>query len=222
MRINVLQHTPNEGPGAIRAWAEDHDHDMYIYHPAFFNKLPTIDETDMLVILGGPMSANDDIDWVKKERQLIHQAIAKNIPIYGACFGSQQIAKALGYRISASPVKEVGWAPVYTQTDVIAGLPKKMTALHWHGEMFEVPNQSQLLFSSDLMKNQGFVMNHRIIGLQFHFEPMQTDLREIVINDGDYACDNALNQTAGDIINHPVPKENKKIMYQLLDYIISK
>lgn len=23
MRINVLQHTPNEGPGAIKAWAED-------------------------------------------------------------------------------------------------------------------------------------------------------------------------------------------------------
>ena len=27
MRINVLQHTPNEGPGAIRAWAEENGHE---------------------------------------------------------------------------------------------------------------------------------------------------------------------------------------------------
>ncbi|TPR13141.1 type 1 glutamine amidotransferase [Apilactobacillus timberlakei] len=219
MRINVLQHASNEGPGLIRSWAEDYGYDMYIYHPNEFHKLPNINETDMLVILGGPMSANDDDDWIKAERKLIHEAIEKDIPIYGACFGSQQIAKALGYRISASPVKEVGWAPVYLKTNIIDDLPKKLMALHWHGEMFEVPNQAKLLFSSDLMKNQGFIMNNRIIGLQFHFEPMQTDLREIVVNDGDYASDNALNQNASDIINHSVPKENKKIMYQLLDYI---
>lgn len=29
-------------------------------------------------------------------------------------------------------------------------------------------------------------MNHRIVGLQFHFEPLPNDLREIVVNDGSY------------------------------------
>ena len=60
MRINVLQHTPNEGPGVISEWAHQRGHEIYVYHPAQFNKLPTADETDMLVILGGPMSPNDD------------------------------------------------------------------------------------------------------------------------------------------------------------------
>ncbi len=30
MRINVLQHTPNEGPGAIALWAQQHQHQLYI------------------------------------------------------------------------------------------------------------------------------------------------------------------------------------------------
>lgn len=65
MRINVLQHTPNEGPGSIQEWSKQHGHEMYIYHPYQFNGvLPSADETDMLIILGGPMSPNDDIDWM--------------------------------------------------------------------------------------------------------------------------------------------------------------
>ena len=35
MRINVLQHTPNEGVGAIGDWAKENGHDLYIYHPYF-------------------------------------------------------------------------------------------------------------------------------------------------------------------------------------------
>ncbi|MCL0329753.1 type 1 glutamine amidotransferase [Apilactobacillus xinyiensis] len=219
MRINILQHTPNEGPGSIQSWAEDHNHDVYIYHPYQFGNLPTIDETDMLVILGGPMSPNDDIEWVHQERDLIRAAIQKNIPIFGACFGAQQIAKALGYRISKAPAKEVGWAPVYLQSDLIDGIPEQLTALHWHEEMFEVPNQAELLFSSDLLKNQGFVMNHCIVGLQFHFEPLANNVREIVVNDNKYACDNALGQSNQDILAHAVPTENKTVMYRILDYI---
>ena len=75
MRINVLQHTPNEGPGAIRLWAEENGHELYVYHPYRYGILPDVEETDMLVILGGPMSPNDDFEWLKKERDLIRAAI---------------------------------------------------------------------------------------------------------------------------------------------------
>lgn len=219
MRINVLQHTPNEGPGAIKDWAHLHGYDIYIYHPYAFGILPSVEDTDMLVILGGPMSPNDDLDWIKNERVLIKQLIMNNTPIFGACYGAQQISKALGYGVSKSPVKEVGWAPVYLQTKEIPEIPQKLMALHWHEEMFEIPKEAELLFSSDLLKNQGFVMNHRIIGLQFHFEPQEDDVKEIVINDGSYTKDSRLDQTASDIMDYPVPEENKIVMFKLLDYI---
>ncbi|GGI62364.1 type 1 glutamine amidotransferase [Limosilactobacillus caviae] len=221
MRINVLQHTPNEGPGTIQQWSQDHGHEMYIYHPYQFGNLPTATETDMLIILGGPMSPNDDLPWIKQERVLIQQLLDAHKPIFGACYGAQQIAKTLGYAIKKAPHKEVGWAPVYLKNNIIPGIPEKLTALHWHEEMFEVPDQADLLFSSDLVKNQGFIMNGNVIGLQFHFEPGPDNVREIAVNDDQYPLDhNDLHQTGAEIIAHDVPTENKRVMYQLLDFMM--
>ncbi|GEO47394.1 glutamine amidotransferase [Companilactobacillus paralimentarius] len=204
----------------IQDWSQAHGHEMYIYHPYQFGYLPTADETDMLVILGGPMSPNDDLSWIKQERELIAKMIEQDKPIFGACFGAQQIAKQLGYKITKAPAKEVGWAPVYLQSQVIPDLPERMNVLHWHEEMFEIPDKAGLLFSSDKVKNQGFVMNHRIIGLQFHFEPKADNVREMVVNDFPYIEGSVLNQTADDILQMSVPTENREILFKLLDYIV--
>lgn len=219
MRINVFQHAPNEGPGVISEWAHQRGHEIYVYHPAQFNKLPTADETDMLVILGGPMSPNDDLPWIAKERQLIKELLAQDKPMFGACFGGQQLAMTLGAKVKDAPVKEVGWAPVFLKSDVIPDLPEASTVLHWHQQMFTIPNGAQLFYSSAGLKEQGFVYGHRVVGLQFHFEPLADNVREIVVNDGDYAAGSILNQTPAEIIAHPVPKENTATMFKILDWI---
>ena len=220
MRINVLQHTPNEGPGAIQAWADEREHEFYVYHPYQFGSLPTAEETDLLVVLGGPMSPNDDLPWIKQERVLIKQLLAQHKPIFGACYGAQQIAKTLGYQIGKAPHKEVGWAPVYRQSTAVPGIPEKLDALHWHEEMFAVPDEAQLLFSSDLVKNQGFLLGDNVIGLQFHFEPLADNVREVAVNDDQYPLErNDLHQTPQEIIDHGVPAENKQVMFSLLDFI---
>lgn len=219
MRINVLQHTPNEGPGSILDWAQARGHQTFVYHPYQFGHLPTADQTDLLVILGGPMSPNDNIPWIKQERVLIQQLLEQGTPMFGACYGAQQITKTLGYPVSKSPAKEVGWAPVYRQSKTIPGLPEKLLALHWHEEMFEIPKEADWLFSSDAVKNQGFVMNHRIVGLQFHFEPQADNVREMVVNDFPYIKGSILGQSAADILNTAVPKENQQAMFKILDYI---
>lgn len=220
MRINVLQHTPNEGPGAVAEWAREHHHDIYIYHPYQFGNLPTAADTDFLVILGGPMSPNDDFPWIKREQALVKALLDAHKPILGICYGAQEIAKVLGYPITKAPHKEVGWAPVYRQNDRLSGIPYQLTVLHWHEEMFAIPDEADLLFSSDLVKNQGFVLNGNVVGLQFHLEPLATNLREIAVNDDQYPQEhNALHQTAADIIKHGVPAGNKRVMFSLLDDI---
>ena len=219
MRVNILQHTPNEGPGLILDWAQVNGHQTFVYHPYQFGYLPTADETDLLIILGGPMSPNDDLPWISQERELIQELLDKDVPMFGACYGAQQIAKTLGYAVSEAPAKEVGWAPVYLQSHVIPDLPAELLALHWHQEMFEVPKEATLLFSSDAVKNQGFVMNHRVVGLQFHFEPQDDNIREMVVNDFPYIEGSILGQTATDILNMPVSTINKEVMFKILDYI---
>lgn len=219
MRINVLQHTPNEGPGMIADWAQAHGHALYTYHPYQFGHLPTAAETDMLVILGGPMSPNDDLPWIKQERQLIAALLATDTPMFGACYGAQQIVKTLGYPITKALVKEVGWAPVYRESTIIPGIPAQLMALHWHEEMFAIPAGATRLFSTPQVANQGFVLNHHVIGLQFHFEPKADNVREMVVNDYPYIAGSVLKQTAADILATPVPPENRQVIATLLDYI---
>ena len=219
MIVNVLQHTPNEGPGSIQKWAHLHHHEFYIYHPYQFGILPTVEETDFLVILGGPMSPNDDLPWIKQERQLIKKLLAKNVPILGICYGAQQIVKTLGYQVKKAPVKEVGWGPVTVQTNIIKGLPHELTVLHWHEEMFEIPQEAKILFSNDNLQNQGFVLGNQAVGLQFHLEPEEDNLKEIVVNDAQYISGSAFKQTAQQIISTPIPYVNETAMFSILDYL---
>ncbi|MCX8737621.1 type 1 glutamine amidotransferase [Lactobacillus sp. B4026] len=219
MIVNVLQHTPNEGPGSIQKWAHLHHHEFYVYHPYQFGILPTAEETDFLVILGGPMSPNDDLPWIKQERQLIKKLLARNVSILGICYGAQQIVKTLGYQVKKAPVKEVGWGPVTVQTNMIKGLPHELTVLHWHEEMFEIPQEAKILFSNDNLQNQGFVLGKQAVGLQFHLEPEEDNLKEIVVNDAQYISDSVFQQTAEQIISAPIPPANEAAMFSILDYL---
>lgn len=222
MRVNVLQHTPSEGPGSILQWTEQHHYEVYTYHPAQFGKLPTVDETDLLVILGSPQSPNDDFPWIKAERKLIQEMLAAKKPMFGACFGAQQIAVVLGAKVHKAAVKEVGWAPVTLQSGWLTNFQKKATVLHWHEEMFELPEGAKLLFSSRDHRNQGYAYGDKVIGLQFHFEPDLYNLRSMVVNDSDYADEgNVLKQTANQILAHGIPEENAQLMAKLLDQIVN-
>jgi len=219
MRINVLQHAADEGPGAITSWANANRHELYTYHPATYGKLPTAAETDLLVILGGPMSPNDDQPWIKAERALIQELLAAHKPIFGVCFGAQQITKLLGYPVKKAPAKEVGWAPVTRQSTAIAGIPASLEVLHWHEDMFEIPQGAQLLFSSQHLRNQGFLLGDNVIGLQFHIEPQANNVREMVVNDGDYAAGSVLQQTPQEILDHDESVETEALTFRLLDFI---
>ena len=75
-------------------------------------------------------------------------------------------------------------------------------------------------FQVDLVENQGFLLGDNVIGLQFHFEPEEDNVREIAINDVDYPLkNNDLHQTGEEIIAHRVPEENQEVMFKLLNFI---
>ena len=99
MNIHIIQHVPFEPAGMILDWARVHNYD--ITHTYLFEKnisWPSIDDLDMLVIMGGPMGVNDEdrFEWLKAEKVFIKQAIAANKIMLGICLGSQLLAEALG------------------------------------------------------------------------------------------------------------------------------
>ena len=140
MRIHVIQHVAFEGPGAIGEWAQERGHTITVTEQFSGGRLPKLDDFDFLVVMGGPMSANDDarFAWLAREKRLIADALRGQKAILGVCLGAQLVAQALGARVYRSREKEIGWFPVRqapgaADSRLFAGLPEEMTVLHWHG-----------------------------------------------------------------------------------------
>ncbi|MEJ6400076.1 type 1 glutamine amidotransferase [Nicoliella lavandulae] len=224
MKMLVLQHNEVEGPAMIADWADDHDYDIEILRPDLGVNIAKIrpDQFDLLVIMGGGNSAEDTLDWLADERDLIHRAHNAHKPIFGVCLGAQQIALAFGALVDNLITTEIGWMPVQSTNSSIE-LPDELNVLHWHNQQFTIPADGVRLFKDDLDRNQGFMLGDNIIGLQFHFEIGQDDLNRLIDFDRDFidATDapNEVQQTAEQISNGKGSDENRAVLYQLLDSI---
>jgi GMP synthase-like glutamine amidotransferase len=166
VKILAFRHFPSEHLGRIAdSLGVEYEYvDLYLGQPA-----PDIGDASGLIFLGGQMSANDDLPYIRTELDLIRQAVSLGKPLLGVCLGAQLIAKALGARVYANPVKEIGWYPVYW-TDAARPLSGSDIVFHWHGETFDLPPGAELLASSDACRNQAYRVGRNILGLQFHLE----------------------------------------------------
>ncbi|MCK0154047.1 type 1 glutamine amidotransferase [Alcanivorax sp. S6407] len=177
MRIHYLSHVPFEQLGAMEAWFVQRD--MEIRHSLLFqgDPLPALDDFDVLVVMGGPMGADDDAQfpWMAAEKALIKACIGAGKKVLGVCLGAQLIARVLGAEVTANAEKEVGWFPVHPTTaglqDSIGKLfAPQATVLHWHGDTFAIPNGAVHLLESRGCANQAFRYGDHVLALQFHLE----------------------------------------------------
>lgn len=134
-------------------------------------------EADLLIVLGGPIGANDDQDYpfLKHAFRIIEHRLKTEKPILGVCLGSQLLARVLGARVYAAPVKEIGWAPLTLTADGRRSplghlAPEKTSLLHWHGDTFDLPFGAVHLASTPLCLSQAFQWGNNILALQFHPE----------------------------------------------------
>lgn len=174
MRVQVLQQAQFEGPGYVADWCRAKSATMAICHVYENVVLPSLDDFDLLVVLGGPMSVNDEgeLPWLAKEKELVRKASEAGKSVLGICLGSQLIASALGAKVFRNSVKEIGWFPV-TGFEVPAGVfqfPRNFDSFHWHGETFDLPAGAIHLASTPGCKNQAFQFGDKTIALQFHLE----------------------------------------------------
>jgi GMP synthase-like glutamine amidotransferase len=175
MRCHLFQHVPFEGLGSIGPWLAARD--VRVTSTRFFEErpqLPAADAFDLLVVMGGPMSVNDEtrLPWLRDERRLVAEAVAGGKAVLGICLGAQLIARALGARVFPNAQKEIGWFPVFGERDATDPLafPHAFTAFHWHGETFDLPPGAVRLAHSAACANQAFRFGERVVGLQFHLE----------------------------------------------------
>jgi GMP synthase-like glutamine amidotransferase len=189
MKIHYLQHVPFEKLGSISTWITDKNYSLSSTRFYADDPLPTVNDFDWLIILGGPMNIyeEDQYPWLIAEKQLIKQAIEKDKIVLGICLGSQLIADALGSRVYLGEHKEIGWFPLKTtdavqQSKVFEFLPSELTVFHWHGDTFDLPEKATHLAYSEGCANQAFLYGDKVLGLQFHLEVDQQGLRQMIEN----------------------------------------
>lgn len=219
MNIACIQHIGFEKPGFIETWATENQHTFNIYHPYINGKFPKLEDFDALIILGGPMSANDEAElaWLKMEKQLIWNAFTHLKKILGICLGAQLIAASFGEKVYKNPVKEIGWFEVNRVFESNLPFPKSFTPFHWHGETFDLPQNAAQLIQSENCKNQVFLIGETVLGIQFHLEMGENEILEILEQCKEELANEPFIQTKENIIgNLELIKQNKKILFEIL------
>lgn len=171
-KVAIFQHADGEWIGSMRHWFANKPFQLTTYRVDKADPLPSIAEFDWLLIMGGPMSTYDEINypWLVAEKQLIREAIDTNKTVLGICLGSQLIASALGARVYPNTQQEIGWFPVSKIDAEASWMPDDLLPLSWHGDCVELPENARAFAESSITPCQGFYYGNRIWALQFHLE----------------------------------------------------
>jgi GMP synthase-like glutamine amidotransferase len=188
MRVHYFQHVSFEGDlGSMEPWLQQQG--AVISCTQFFanDPIPALDDIDMLIVMGGPMSINDEAEfpWLVAEKQFIRDAIAAGKPVLGICLGAQLIAASQGAKVYPNVYKEIGWLPVMAADNLpnqAFRFPAQATVFQWHGETFDLPEGATLLASSPACRHQAFQIGRNAIALQFHLEILQDSALGLIKN----------------------------------------
>lgn len=230
MNIHWLQHVPFEGLGHIESWAEKKGHGLNCTRFYAEDRLPAQGDFQMLVVMGGPMGVHDEhkYSWLSHEKKFIQETVNNQKPILGICLGAQLLASVLGAEVVANAEKEIGWYPVdktdLTSKELIKDLPQRLTVFHWHGDTFGIPDQSVHLYSSEACRNQAFLHQDRVIGLQFHLETTQEGVDLLVDNCSDELITSRWIQQEEKLRIYPLDmsKSMNDMLEVILDYLASR
>ncbi|MBS1268402.1 MAG: GMP synthase [glutamine-hydrolyzing] subunit A [Nitrosopumilus sp.] len=168
--VLLIQNTRIEGSGYLGELLKNDRFEITSVN-AKHESLPKTDFS-MIVILGAPESANDDLPYLIEEQKLIKDSVDKNIPVLGICLGSQLIAKTFGASVYRGPKTEIGFyhdLKIDNNSKLFSGMTDPFTVFHWHGDTFDLPAGSIRLAFSEYYPNQAFQYKSAI-GLQFHLE----------------------------------------------------
>ena len=180
--IAIFRHAPSEGPGYLAEFLDARKLPWQLIRIDAGEAVPAdASRFSGLVLMGGPMSVNDELPWIGPVLALIRDAVARDIPVLGHCLGGQLMTRALGGVVTRNAVKEIGWGEVSADSSAEArawfGGVTSATAFHWHGETFSLPAGASHLLSSKHCANQAYALGKHL-ALQCHVEMTAAMIRE--------------------------------------------
>src|ERR1700751_898329 len=151
--VLIVLHQETSTPGRVGNALRALGYPLDIRRPRFGDALPeTLDGHAGAVIFGGPMSANDPDEFVRREIDWIAVPLMEQRPFLGICLGAQMLAKQLGARVAphAGGRVEMGYYPIRPTPAGLKLCPHWPDQVyHWHREGFELPAGCELLVEGD-------------------------------------------------------------------------
>ncbi len=216
----VIQHVPWEGPhrilDACGGLAER------TVKPLAGQALPDHDEVAGAVVMGGPMSVDDTERHpaLATEREWLAEALRREMPLLGICLGAQLLVRALGAEVRPGKSPELGFAPVEIldpEDPLLGGLTPSTTVLHWHGDVFDLPDGARHLARSAQTEVQAFRKGNAW-GVLFHPEAdfalleawlavpeMIAEARKAIGDDGTAALPAEAEAAEGELVERTAP-----------------
>lgn len=178
-RVLVVQPDVNSPLDRFEGWLSAAGPRFTTVRPYAGDDVPHTLEYDGLVVMGGEMSALDDLDfpWLNDIRILFRDAVSRRRPTLGICLGSQLLAQAAGGKVVAGVhgvecgIVRVDWTSEAGNDELCAGLISPFLTGAYHQDVIaELPPEAAWLGSSALYRNQAFRVGDCAWGVQFHPE----------------------------------------------------
>lgn len=175
MRVALLHHRPADGPGRIDDWLAWRGLPSQRYPLYRDARLPSLDDFDLLVLLGGPpeATAGAALPWLDAERRLLEASLGAGKRVLGLGFGARLVAEALAAKVRPLGERRIGWWPLqlheHAQRSPLGRmLPPRLMSLLWQAEGFELPAGAVPLYGAAAWDCLDFVWRERVVALQGH------------------------------------------------------
>jgi GMP synthase (glutamine-hydrolysing) len=171
--VLIILHQEHSTPGRIGRLLTERGLKLDVRRPRFGDPFPeTMEDHLGVIIFGGPMSANDEDEYVRKEIEWTQIPLREEKPFMGICLGAQVLARSLGARVDFHPKGhvEVGYYPLHATDEGKKLMDWPDHVYQWHREGFDLPAGAALLAKGDCFENQAFRFGRAAFGLQFHSE----------------------------------------------------
>jgi GMP synthase (glutamine-hydrolysing) len=172
-KILIVLHQEHSTPGRVGQRLAARGYELDIRRPRFGDALPgTMADHAGAVIFGGPMSANDDDDFIRREIDWIGVPLKEEAPFLGLCLGGQMLVKHLGGRVDRHPEGhvEIGYYDLHPTDEGRQLMDWPATVYQWHSEGMDAPCGSTALARSETFETQAIGSGPAAFGFQFHPE----------------------------------------------------
>lgn len=171
--VLIILHQEHSSPGRVGLRLRARGYPLDIRRPRFGAELPeTLAGHAGVIVFGGPMSVNDEEEFIRRETDWLSVPLGENAPLFGVCLGAQMIARQLGATVSphAEGEVEIGYYPLKATEAGRRLLDWPDRVHHFHREGFDLPRGATLLAEGETFANQAFSYGEATFAFQFHVE----------------------------------------------------